>query len=84
MPIQQRQQRAQVSRFCLVHGPPKLVIVDDGSEFKDMIVKTCNVLMARHHNAVKGHQKAITSEQFHQCLNEVEHTHSVNCKTVCE
>ena len=73
-----------VSRFCSVVGLPKLVLVDDGSEFKDLIIKTCSVLMMRWHPVTKGNHKAILSERFHRCLNKVEWIHAANCETVDE
>ena len=76
--------RVMVSRFCSVVGLPKLVLVDDGSEFKDLIIKTCSVLMIRWYLVTKGNHKAIISKRFHRYLNKVERIHAANCKTVNE
>ena len=61
--------RVMVSRFCSVVGLPKLVLVDDGLEFKDLIIKTCSVLMIQWHLVTKGNHKAILSKRFHRHLS---------------
>ncbi len=57
--------RVMVSRFFCVTGLPKLILIDDGSELKDVLVKTCQVLMVQHHLVTKGNHKAILCERFH-------------------
>ena len=47
---------------------PKLVTVDDGSKFKDMIIKMCNAVMIKYHTMTKENHKAFASEWFHSDL----------------
>ena len=54
-----------ISRFCTVHGLPQLVLVDDESEFKDMTIKTCQVLAIPYYIITKKNHKSILLEQFH-------------------
>ena len=60
---------------------PRLILVDAGSEFKDMLIKTCQVLSIGFHVVSCGNHKAILSERFHQYLNKVQQIYSANCKS---
>ena len=74
--------RALVTRFIPTFGMPRLILIDDGSENKDILMKTCNVLMIKYHLVTKGNHKAIQVERFHRFLNKVEQIHTAECATM--
>ena len=54
--------RVMLTRFGGVFGLPKLVLIDDGSKCKDLLIKTCEVLMIKYHVISKGSHKAMIVE----------------------
>lgn len=74
--------RVLVSRFATTFGLPKMVLVDDGSEFKSVVQRTCEVLMIPFHVVSKENHKAILCERFHRYLNKVNRIHGLNCSTI--
>ena len=57
--------RATVMRFFTAFGMPLLVLINDGSEFKDVLVKTCKLLVLACHVVTEGNHKAVVCERFH-------------------
>ena len=76
--------RVMLTRFGSVFGLPKLVLIDDGSECKDLLIKTCDVLMIKYHVISKGNHKAVIVEQFHRHLNKVQRIHVADCQTLVD
>jgi hypothetical protein len=64
--------RMSFSHFFIPNGLPKLVLIDDGSEFKGVMVQMCETLGIQYYVAAPEEHNAIFSERFHRYLNKVE------------
>ena len=76
--------RVIMTRFFCVYGIPKLIILDQDSAFKDILVSTCDLLQVKHHTVTRGNHKAILCERFHRYLNKVERIHAADCETLSQ
>ena len=47
-----------------------MVVVDDGSSFKDTFKEMCNTLNIHYHLLAKGNHQALSVERFHHYLNK--------------
>ena len=76
--------RVIMTRFFCVYGMPKLIIIDQDSAFKDILISTCQLLQVNYHPVTKGNHKAILCERFHRYLNKVERIHAADCETLSQ
>ena len=76
--------RVIMTKFFCVYGIPKLIILDQDSAFKDILVSTCKLLQVKYHPVTKGNHKAILCERFHRYLNKVERIHAADCETLSQ
>jgi hypothetical protein len=63
--------RLAFSHFFVPNGLPKLVIVDEGSEFKGVLVTVCETLGIQYYVAPPESHNAVLCERFHRYLNKV-------------
>ena len=68
---------AEVARVLFHHfiqftGLPLLILVNDGSEFKGVIIQVCKEIGIRYWVVTKQNHKAILNERFHRYMNKVQ------------
>ena len=73
--------KAAFTAFFIVHGLPRLVIIDSGSEFAGALITLCSSISIPHYTVSKGNHKAIMCERFHRYLNKIQRIHAADCET---
>jgi hypothetical protein len=69
------------SHLCVPNGMPKLILIDQGSEFKGVLIRFCENLGVRYHVASPEDHNAILCERFHRYLNKVERLMAADMNT---
>jgi hypothetical protein len=73
--------RVLFTHFIAAYGLPKLIIIDKGSEFMGLLVKTCDAVGIKYHAVSRENHKAVLVERFHRYLNKVQKIHAMDCET---
>jgi hypothetical protein len=63
--------RLAFSHCFVPNGLPKLIIIDDGSEFKGVLRQACETLGIQYYVACPEAHNAVLAERFHRYLNKV-------------
>jgi hypothetical protein len=63
--------RLAFAHFFVPNGLPKLIIIDEGSEFKGFLVLVCETLGIQYYVAPAESHNAVLCERFHRYLNKV-------------
>ena len=69
------------SHLCILNGMPKLILIDQGSQFKGVLSRFCKTLGIRYHVANPEDHNAILCERFHRYLNKVERLMAADLNT---
>jgi len=64
--------RIAISPFFIILGIPKLILIDEGSENKGAVIKTCDFLKISYNCVSPENHNGILNERFHRCLNKVQ------------
>jgi hypothetical protein len=63
--------RLAFSHIFVPNGLPKLILIDDGSEFKGLLTQMCEAIGLQYYVACPEAHNAILCERFHRYLNKV-------------
>jgi hypothetical protein len=63
--------RLAFSHIFVPNGLPKLILIDDRSKFKGLLIQTCEAIGLQYYVACPEAHNAILCEQFHRYLNKV-------------
>lgn len=75
---------AAFTTFFAVHGLPRLIMIDEGSENKGVLIAMCELLAVPHHVVSKENHKAILNERYHRYLKKVGKIHTADCQSLSE
>jgi hypothetical protein len=64
--------RMSFSHFFVSNGSPKLILVNDGSDFKGVLAQMCETLGIQYYVVAPEAHNAVFSKRFHRYLNKVE------------
>ena len=67
--------------FFVTRGLPRLIIIDQGSEFAGYLIAMCRLLAIEYYPVTKENHKAILNERFHRYLNKVQRLHALDCRS---
>lgn len=70
--------KAVFMNFFVPNGLPRMVMIDDGSAFKSVMVAMCEHLGIVYHVVARENHDAILCERFHRYLNKVERIHTAD------
>jgi hypothetical protein len=63
--------RLAFSHIFVPNGLPKLILIDDGSEFKGLLTQMCEAIGVQYYVACPEAHNAILCKRFHRYLNKV-------------
>lgn len=70
--------RLAFGQFFVPRGMPKLLLLDEGSEFKSVLITMCDRLGINHYVVSPENHDGIINERFHRYLNKVQKIQAVD------